>query len=326
MALTPPFSVCKEFCVGGGGTDPGTTSIKDLGTIKTQEQLNNLVNLSSGKYKFTSPYELTVNQVSQHKFEFIVTETTDKTYNYEMSMISDGTNYRQDIACDKISRQMYRQGNINYATNTGYILDSANDIEFKNREAKISNDNTLSIESSEMMKLKGQNISIDTDGTLWAEANMMHFVSDGQMVFHKPPVAVHPQSSGAWVPVGYGMAYTPVDNTATVTETIATYMFSQDRTYLNTVESLAIIISATITNADGLCTGIHFNTGDVAPSVSYTINGDTIINWQGTDCALDDGISVFAPQANMHYDIFITYMGGKVVGIVNGYEPATSNQ
>lgn len=321
MALTPPFSVCNEFCVGGGGA-----AQKNLGKITTQEQLNNLVTLSSGTYKFTSPYELTVNQVTQHKFEFIVTETTDKTYNYEMSMLSDGTNYRQDIACDKISRQIYRQGNINFASYAGYIFDSANDIEFRNREAKITNDRQLSIESNGILALKGQNLNFDTDGTLWVEASQMHFMGANMMLFHKPPKIAHPQNTGVWADAAYGMTYITVDNTATVTENIFTYMFAQDRTYLNIVESLTINISGTITNADGLCTGIHFNTGDVAPSVSYTVSGDTIINWQGTDCALDEGISVFAPQANMHYDIFITYMGGKVVGIVNGYVPATSNQ
>jgi hypothetical protein len=72
--------------------------------------------------------------------------------------------------------------------------------------------------------------------------------------------------------------------------------------------------------------GLVFNSGPTPTHVSYTSTG--IIQWIGTDCFIsDDNKSIFKPSANMHYDIVFYYNGGNyIVGLVNGYKVATSNQ
>lgn len=314
--------------------------IKDLGEITTQQQLDDLRLLPSGIAKFKCAYDITSSYdvpgffklgdvASGNPYEYII-ETIVGTFDE----INTGCGV-QFLRSNNwigpkpvfIGRRYYIAswgafggGPISYYQNGDELV-----FEDPNNGGKISSKGDLGIKSDKMASLGGNNVSLKANQIMEANCLTGYFNATNYFLFNKIKI-MHPISTGVWADAAYGMTYTTVDNAATVTENIATYMFAQDRTYLNTVESLAIIISATITNADGLCTGIHFNTGDVAPSVSYTVSGETIINWQGTDCALDEGISVFAPQANMHYDIFITYMGGKVVGIVNGYVPATSNQ
>lgn len=73
-------------------------------------------------------------------------------------------------------------------------------------------------------------------------------------------------------------------------------------------------------NAD-LIVNVVFNSGDTATQISYPNTG--IINWIGTDCALSGGKSIFAPSANMRYDIVFSFDGSQLVGYVCGYTPAT---
>ena len=292
--------------------------IKDLGEITTQEQLNNLVTLSSGTYKFTSPYELTVNQVPQHKFEFIVTEATDKTYNYVMSMISDGFKYRQDIACDKISRQIYRQGNINFASNAGYILDSANDIDFGTRMAQIK-------------APSGLIFNPDGSGSVLFRGHTQHnsgvdfydrATFDGEVNFKKR-FNVPTNHIEFSKPVAWSSELTPFPDTTDVAIRTDPPNFNNEYVY-GEINTLSLYGSYDFGIDDFI--GIHFDTGEVAPSVSYQMAGNGLhLNWIGTDCALDGGISIFAPQSNMHYDVYLYTNGTHLIGKVDGFVPATGN-
>ena len=66
---------------------------------------------------------------------------------------------------------------------------------------------------------------------------------------------------------------------------------------------------------------LSFNSGDVPTTVKYPMGG--IINWIGTDCVIYDGISLFQPSANTHYEIVMYYNGTQCVGLVNGFVPST---
>ena len=73
-------------------------------------------------------------------------------------------------------------------------------------------------------------------------------------------------------------------------------------------------------NAD-LIINLVFTSGDTPTQISYPNTG--IINWIGTDCALSEGQSIFAPAANTRYDIVFSFDGSQLVGYVCGYTPAT---
>ena len=55
--------------------------------------------------------------------------------------------------------------------------------------------------------------------------------------------------------------------------------------------------------------------------VNYADTG--IINWQGTDCSLVDGLSIFTPVAGKRYNILFYFDGLHFVGAVSGFIPAT---
>lgn len=68
---------------------------------------------------------------------------------------------------------------------------------------------------------------------------------------------------------------------------------------------------------------LSFNSGATPTSLTYTAS--PILNWVGTDCTLMNGISLFIPSANTHYDILFYFNGTQFVGMVNGFVPATGN-
>ena len=68
---------------------------------------------------------------------------------------------------------------------------------------------------------------------------------------------------------------------------------------------------------------LSFNSGETPTTITYADTG--ILNWLGTDCSLQDGLSIFAPTANKHYDIVFYFNGTCFVGLVNGFEMATVN-
>ena len=54
-----------------------------------------------------------------------------------------------------------------------------------------------------------------------------------------------------------------------------------------------------------------------------SIDYDGVRNlWAGTS----DGLSIFQPSANTHYDIVFYFNGVQFIGLVNGFIPATGNE
>ena len=76
--------------------------------------------------------------------------------------------------------------------------------------------------------------------------------------------------------------------------------------------------------AQDYTSGLSFDSGETPTSIDYTDSG--ILNWVGTDCATSDGLSIFQPSANTHYDIVFYFNGTQFIGLVNGYVPATGNE
>lgn len=70
--------------------------------------------------------------------------------------------------------------------------------------------------------------------------------------------------------------------------------------------------------------GLSFDSGETPTAIDYTNSG--ILNWVGTDCATSDGLSIFQPSANTHYDIVFYFNGVQFIGLVNGFVPATGNE
>ena len=84
------------------------------------------------------------------------------------------------------------------------------------------------------------------------------------------------------------------------------------------------------TIADGVyptdyTSGLVFDTNETETMLVYTENS-RILHWVGTDCSITDGLSIFSPQPNTHYDIVFYFNGTCFVGLVNGYKLATANQ
>ena len=76
--------------------------------------------------------------------------------------------------------------------------------------------------------------------------------------------------------------------------------------------------------AQDYTSGLSFDSGETPTSIDYTDSG--ILNWVGTDCATSDGLSIFQPSANTHYDIVFYFNGTQFIGLVNGFVPATGNE
>lgn len=69
---------------------------------------------------------------------------------------------------------------------------------------------------------------------------------------------------------------------------------------------------------------LSFDSGATPTSIDYTNSG--ILNWVGTDCTTVDGLSIFQPSANTHYDIVFYFNGVQFIGLVNGFVPASGNE
>lgn len=92
--------------------------------------------------------------------------------------------------------------------------------------------------------------------------------------------------------------------------------------YHSTPDLINFILTDGEYNSDYM-TSVSFATYDTPPQISYTNSG--IVNWVGTDCSLDNGISLFIPSPNMRYEIVVYFNGVHFVGLVNGYKSATGN-
>ena len=63
--------------------------------------------------------------------------------------------------------------------------------------------------------------------------------------------------------------------------------------------------------------GLIFDSGETPTSIDYT--GSGILQWVGTDCATVDGLSIFQPSANTHYEIVFSFNGTQFIGFVYGF-------
>lgn len=112
----------------------------------------------------------------------------------------------------------------------------------------------------------------------------------------------------------------------TSTDTALSFEFSANtNTEIRTSEVTSL--SFTFGNgeyAEDYTSGLSFDSGETPTAIDYTDSG--ILNWVGTDCVTSDGLSIFQPSANTHYDIVFYFNGVQFIGLVNGYVPATGNE
>ena len=110
------------------------------------------------------------------------------------------------------------------------------------------------------------------------------------------------------------------------TDTVLSFEFSTNHnTEIRTGELTTI--SFTFGNgeyAEDYASGLSFDSGATPTAIDYTDSG--ILNWVGTDCVTSDGLSIFQPSANTHYDIVFYFNGVQFIGLVNGFVPATGNE
>lgn len=111
----------------------------------------------------------------------------------------------------------------------------------------------------------------------------------------------------------------------TSTDTALSFEFSANtNTEIRTNEVTSL--SFTFGNgeyAEDYASGLSFDSGATPTAIDYTDSG--ILNWVGTDCVTSDGLSIFQPSANTHYDIVFYFNGKQFIGLVNGYVPAGGN-
>ncbi len=112
----------------------------------------------------------------------------------------------------------------------------------------------------------------------------------------------------------------------TSTDTALSFEFSANH---NTENRTGKLTTLSFTFGDGeyaedYISGVSFDSGETPTAIDYTDSG--ILNWVGTDCATSDGLSIFQPSANTHYDIVLYFNGAQFIGLVNGYVPATGNE
>lgn len=91
----------------------------------------------------------------------------------------------------------------------------------------------------------------------------------------------------------------------------------------------AEVSSISFTFGDGVyeedyISGMSFDSGETPTAIDYTDSG--ILNWVGTDCTTSEGLSIFQPSTNTHYDIVFYFNGVQFIGLVNGFVPATGNE
>lgn len=117
------------------------------------------------------------------------------------------------------------------------------------------------------------------------------------------------------------------DKPIITTDISTAYIFEFSNTYNNEVR-LSEVSSISFTFGNGeykqdYISGLSFDSGATPTAIDYTDSG--ILNWVGTDCTNVDGLSIFQPSANTHYDIVFYFNGVQFIGLVNGFVPATGN-
>ncbi len=109
-------------------------------------------------------------------------------------------------------------------------------------------------------------------------------------------------------------------------DVVYTYGFQFNKTN-NKVIRLGEVLDLNLYFSDGeypenYLSELSFDSGAVPTMVVYYDSG--ILNWVGTDCTTVDGLSIFQPSANTHYDIVFYFNGTQFIGLVNGYVPSVS--
>lgn len=327
--------------IGGTSYNDATAadvmSIRDLGVIDTQQQLDELQHLPTGYAKFKSKYGVYANNNTfvlsdevHHGvayFEYLL-ETIQSPTEYVVQFLKT-SNYSQ-LQPMFIFRRYHRvaMGNGTYSISnysSGNFLANGDSLDFTNGVLTDVGEFTMNalrflingaVEFSDNAKFK--------DGALFSSGNVM-FDVDSNVSFWHPPKTRN-KIAAKEVPIAYTAEYRGLS-----TETNPVFAFSYGAmdtdTVYGVIESLTLEWSAFPGLSGDSSIGIHFDTGDTPPSISYSIphgNGETL-NWIGTDCALQDGLSIFAPTANKHYDIYIYNNGTQYVAMVNGFTPATAN-
>ena len=115
-------------------------------------------------------------------------------------------------------------------------------------------------------------------------------------------------------------------NITNSTDTVLSFEFSGN---YNTENRIGELTTLSFTFGDGeyaedYISGLSFDSGATPTAIDYTDSG--ILNWVGTDCVTSDGLSIFQPSANTHYDIVFYFNGVQFIGLVNGFIPATGNE
>lgn len=312
-------------------------SIRDLGVIDTQEQLDALQHLPTGYAKFKSKYGVYANNntfvlsdEAHHNmayFEYLL-ETIQSPTEYVVQFLKT-SNYSQ-LQPMFIYRRYHRvaQGNGTYSISnysSGNFLANGDSLDFTNgvlTDAGEFTMNALRFLINGAVEFSGHpNFN---SGALFSSGNVVFDVGTNVSFWHPPKT--RNKIAAKEVPIAYTTEYRGLS-----TETNPVFAFSYSAmdtdTVYGVIDSLTLEWSAFPGLSGDSSIGIHFDTGDVPPRMAYTAsNGvEKILNWIGTDCALDDGISVFMPSANKHYDIYIYNNGTQYVAKVEGFTPATGN-
>ena len=124
-----------------------------------------------------------------------------------------------------------------------------------------------------------------------------------------------------------GILNTKGDKTTIETPEDTAYIFEFSGTHNIDIRLAEVtIVSFTFGNGeynDDYTSGLSFDSGATPTAIDYTDSG--ILNWVGTDCTTSNGLSIFQPSANTHYDIVFYFNGVQFIGLVNGFVPATGN-
>lgn len=104
-------------------------------------------------------------------------------------------------------------------------------------------------------------------------------------------------------------------------------MYNYDLRLTEDVKTISLDIPSDVYPEDFI-SGLSFTSGATPTHLDYV--GTGILNWVGTDCSVSEEngrmYSVFQPSANTHYDIIFYFNGTQIVGLVNGFVPATDNK
>ena len=302
---------------------------------------------TSGCFEFTSPSELSI-QMSQEGLEYIVKLPYEVSYNAPPIdyYFSDKTFTDNKYQLGNITTIWYRndiKADDNFViTEHGYDLLSYKLTDYVSK----SNFNTLSSKVDKKVdKADGKGLSANdfTDEL----KNKLDGIESGAQ---KNTVVSVAGKTGAIVLEKSDIGLGNVDNTAdmdkpisaavqaalalkadkfTITTSTDTALSFEFATNYNTEIRSNELTSISFTFGNGeyaqdYISGLSFDSGETPTAIDYTDSG--ILNWVGTDCTIYDGLSIFQPSENTHYDIVLYFNGTQFIGLVNGFVSSTGNE